>query len=117
MTHPLVAAFAAALAAACLGALAQQAPSGDAARGKNVFMNQGCFTCHGTVGHGGPYGPRLAPHPMPWEAFANQVHHPRASMPRYAPAFVSGQDLADMYAYLQSIKPGPKASDIPLLKD
>ena len=116
MKHRITAALAWAFAAASLGALAQ-APSGDAARGKNVFMNQGCFTCHGTVGHGGPYGPRLAPGPMPWEAFANQVHHPRASMPRYAPRFLGDRDLADIYAYLQSIRPGPGASDIPLLKD
>jgi mono/diheme cytochrome c family protein len=116
MRYRFTAALAAMFGAASWGALAQ-APSGDAARGRNVFMNQGCFTCHGTVGHGGPYGPRLAPHPMPWEAFANQVHHPRASMPRYVPQFLGDPDLADTYAYLQSIKPGPRASDIPLLKD
>ena len=30
-----------------------QAPAGDAARGKALFMKNMCYTCHGTVGQGG----------------------------------------------------------------
>jgi ubiquinol-cytochrome c reductase cytochrome c subunit len=109
-------AFGAALAAVALTAAAQ-APSGDAARGKALFMKEGCFACHGTVGHGAPYGPRLAPQPMPWDAFTHQVRHPRSSMPPYSAKYVNDQDLADIYAYVGSIAAGPKASQIPLLKD
>jgi len=116
MRHRITAALAWALAAASLGALAQ-APSGDAARGKGLFMKDMCYACHGTAGYGSQYGVRLAPDPMPWEAFAHQVRHPRSSMPPYAPQFTSDQDLADIYAYVASIRPGPKASEIPLLKD
>ena len=95
------------------------APQGDAARGKSLYMKNLCYTCHGTAGQGGDRGsgPRLAPNPFPWEGFAQQTRHPREQMPRYPVEYVSDQDLADIYAYVTSIKAGPKASEIPLLKD
>jgi mono/diheme cytochrome c family protein len=116
MKRTIVAAIAGAFAAASF-AVAAQAPAGDAARGKDHFMKGMCYTCHGTAGLGSRYGPQLAPHPLPWEAFAHQVRQPRASMPRYVPQTLSEQDLADIYAYVVSVKPGPKAGAIPLLKD
>ena len=96
-----------------------QAPAGDAARGKALYMKNMCYTCHGTAGQGGERGsgPRIAPNPFPWEGFAQAIRRPRDVMPRYAAEFVSDQDLADMYAYVASIKPGPKANEIPLLKE
>jgi len=36
-------------------------------------------------------------------------------MPKYPPQFLSDQDLADIYAYLQSVPAGPNASSLPLL--
>jgi len=36
-------------------------------------------------------------------------------MPAYRQAFVSDQEIADIYAYLVSIKPSPAAKGIPLL--
>jgi mono/diheme cytochrome c family protein len=36
-------------------------------------------------------------------------------MPHFAPEFLSDQDLADVYAYLASLQPGPSATEIPLL--
>ena len=116
MKNSIAAALAAVLATASAAALADP-PSGDSARGKALFMAQGCFACHGTVGHGEPYGPRLATKAFPWEAFTHQLRHPRSSMPPYSARYVSDQDLADIYAYLGSIPAGPKASQIPLLKD
>jgi mono/diheme cytochrome c family protein len=38
-------------------------------------------------------------------------------MPRYAREFVSDADLQDIYAYLASVKAGPAAKDIPLLRE
>ena len=106
------------VALSTLPALAD-APEGDAARGQALYMKNLCYTCHGTAGQGGDRGsgPRLAPNPFPWEGFAQQTRHPRESMPRYSTEFVSDAELADIYAYVNSIKPGPKAGDIPLLKD
>ena len=95
------------------------APQGDAARGKTLYTKNLCYTCHGTAGQGGDRGsgPRIAPNPFPWEGFAQQIRHPREQMPRYPAEYVSDQDLADIYAYITSIKAGPKAGEIPLLKD
>jgi mono/diheme cytochrome c family protein len=111
------------LAAACAGmalvVLAQQAPHGDATLGKAAFMKNMCYTCHGTAGQGGDRGsgPKLAPGLSPWEAFQQQVRHPLSVMPRYAREFVSDADLQDIYAYLASVKAGPAAKDIPLLRE
>ena len=96
-----------------------EAPKGDAGRGKSLYMSNLCYTCHGTAGQGGDRGsgPRIAPNLFPWEAFERATRHPRESMPRYSEQYVSHQDLADIYAYVVSIKAGPKANEIPLLKE
>ena len=109
--------------AACIAAIAfaahAQEPAGDAGRGHALFMKNMCYTCHGTAGQGGDRGsgPRIAYDVWPWEGFAQQVRHPREQMPRYDAKFVSDADLADIHAYLASMKRGVKAGDIPLLKE
>ena len=107
------------LAAAFAVAAHAQAPAGDAARGKALYMKNMCYTCHGTVGQGGDRGsgPRIAYDVWPWDAFAQQTRRPRESMPRYPKEYLSDQDMADIYAYVSSFKRGAKASDIPLLKE
>ncbi len=95
---------------------AQDAPAGSAERGHKIFLHQMCHNCHGTVGQGGGVaGPRLAPNPWPWGAFAQQTRTPRLVMTPYSGKVLPEQDLADIYAYIVSIKPGPVAKDIPLL--
>ena len=96
-----------------------QAPAGSAQAGKKVYMDKMCHTCHGSLGQGGERtsGPRIAPDPFPWEAFATQTRRTRGGMPRYPVEFLSDRELADIYAYLSSVKPGPEARDIPLLRD
>jgi mono/diheme cytochrome c family protein len=106
--------------AATLGIAAHaEAPQGDAARGKAAFKQHMCYTCHGTAGQGGDRGsgPRIAYDVWPWEAFSQQVRRPQDSMPRYTKEEVPDQELADIYAYVSSFKKGPKASEIPLLKE
>lgn len=109
---------------ACTGAAAQTAeslgaPPGSAERGKKLYMQQLCHTCHGTLGQGGDRGsgPKIYPNPFPFPAFVMQVRKPRQVMPPYAEKHVSDQDLADMYHYLFSTKPSPAAKDNPLLRD
>ena len=112
-----IALLAAFLIAAPAGAADAAAPAGSAERGKQVYMKHVCYSCHGTVGQGGgKAGPKLAPNPFPYEAFADQTREPRNVMPAYPKKFFSDQDMADVYAYVLSIPAGAKASDIPLLK-
>lgn len=99
------------------GAFAQdKAPDGSAERGYQAFMKYQCYTCHGTIGHGADRGtgPKLAPGPLPYAAFAAQVRAPRLDMPPYRKQFVTDQELADIYAYLATMKPSPASKDLPL---
>lgn len=98
--------------------LAQDTPAGSADRGAATFKKYMCYTCHGTLGQGADRGtgPKLAPNPLPYPAFALQVRTPRLDMPAYRKEFVSDQELADIYAYLLTMKSSLPAKDIPLLK-
>ena len=81
--------------------------AGNAARGKQLFVKDGCYECHGYVAQGGSsFGPRLAPDPLPWQAIAAYIRKPAGSMPPYVSKLVPDQDVRDIYAYLKSI-PGP----------
>ena len=96
-----------------------QTPQGSIERGKKLYQEKWCHSCHGTVGQGGERGagPKIAPNPFPYEAFAMQTRRPRANMPRYPVEVLSDQEMADIYAYVASIEPGPAAKDLPLLRD
>lgn len=98
-------------------ALAQGASSGgDAANGKKVFMADGCYQCHGTVGQGSRgTGPRLAPKPLPYDAFSKQVREPINVMPPYTKVVLSDKDLGDLYAYLNTVPPPADAKDAAIL--
>ena len=109
-------ALAALLCALAAHAADPTAPPGSAQRGKEIFLKNVCYSCHGTVGQGGDRGagPKLAPDPFPFVAFEMQLRQPRGTMPRYPEQFVSRQDVADLYAYIASIPAGPKADSLPL---
>src|SRR5215471_20485133 len=94
---------------------ASPAPAGNAQNGKTLFLKNGCYECHGTVGQGGT-GPRLAPNPLPVDRFIAYVRKPMG-MPPYSPKVMTDAELADVRAYLASIPPPPPLSSIPLLND
>lgn len=98
-------------AALLLIAGAQKA--GNAENGKKLFLRNGCYECHGTVGQGGT-GPHLAPHPLATPALTAYVRKPGPGMPPYSAKVMSDSELADIHAYLATIPEPPK--DIPLLK-
>ncbi|HEV2550981.1 MAG TPA: cytochrome c [Stellaceae bacterium] len=95
-----------------------QAPHGDPGSGKRLYLADGCFECHGRVGQGGAFlgpAPMLARTQLPYEAFAQQVREPSNNMPAYVEGVLPDHDLADIYAYVQSL-PGPgDAKDLPAL--
>jgi mono/diheme cytochrome c family protein len=84
--------------------------------GKAAFMKAGCWQCHGTVGQGGAAGPRIAPDPLPYDTFTAFVRTTSRTMPPYREKILSDADLADIYAYLQSIPKPADAETIPLLR-
>lgn len=83
--------------------------------GKRVFMRAGCWQCHGTMGQGAATGPKLAPDPLPFDALSAFVRTTNRAMPPYREQVLSNDDLADIYAYLQSIPRGPDPTTIPQL--
>ena len=95
------------------------AMAASAESGNTAYVKFGCWQCHGTQGQGSIMtsgGKRLAPDPLPWEAFSGFVRSTNRAMPPYSEAILSNADLADIYAYLQSIPKPPDVNSIPLLK-
>jgi mono/diheme cytochrome c family protein len=101
-------------------ALAQDVPRGDAANGRRIYLAVGCFTCHGRSGQGGAYtgpAPILARTALPFEGFKALIRDPSNNMPAYSDVVLSDQDIADVYAFLESL-PGPRSpKDISILND
>ena len=96
-------------------ALAQTKP-GDSSNGKRIFMRNGCYQCHGTVGQGGLAGPRLAQTKLTLAGFTGVVRNPRPSgMPPYRATVMTDQELADIFAYLQSVPQPVPLANIPIL--
>src|SRR5580700_5137669 len=92
-------------------------PAGNAENGKRVFNKNGCYECHGREGQGSNMtGPRIAPDPVPFDVLARYVRKPMGEMPPYTTKVVSDQELADIYAFLQSRAHPQAAKDVPLLK-
>ena len=73
----VLAAFA---AGTVLGNTAGFAASAD--KGKQLFIKNGCWQCHGERGQGGVAGLRLAPDPIPFETLQNFVRTTSRAMPR-----------------------------------
>ena len=92
------------------------ASSGDAKKGKALFeQTYRCYACHGFDGQSG--SPRLVPMARTEDAFIAYLRKPSTpAMPPFADA--PPADLADVYAYIRSLRPeAPPLENIPLLKD
>lgn len=104
------------------GATAQSSRANRAAvtNGETAYLRVGCFTCHGTVGHGGA-APRLTPNTLPLPSFTTWVRSGTpgwtiaSGMPAYSAATLSDADLADIRTYLVSLPPPPAVVDLPVL--
>ena len=99
-------------------ALEPTAPAGNVDSGKKLFVSAGCALCHNGEGQGGGPGPRLAPNPgmLAFKVFVQRARVPLNSMPPYTTKVLSDQQLADIYAFLQTVPKPPDVSTIPLLR-
>ena len=107
------AAFAASLVFGQVPALAASAENG-----KVAFVKNGCWQCHDFNGQGSVAtsgGRVIANTPLPLDAFKAYVRDPGGSMPPFHVEILSDSDLADIYAYLESLPKPRSAKDIPLL--
>ena len=93
------------------------APPADAKNGRKLFAADGCYQCHGYEAQGAaPTGPRLGPKPIAFAQFQKYVRKPSGQMPPYTIKSIPDKDLADIYAFLQSLSPPPAVDSIPALK-
>jgi mono/diheme cytochrome c family protein len=83
--------------------------------GAALYRKNGCYECHVNDGQGGPQGPRLGPNPIPMPRFVAYVRNPGGDMPPFTAKVISDDDLAKIYAFLQSRPTPPPVKDIPLL--
>ena len=116
MKHLIVAATGLMLAAgpACAQA---SGTAGNAENGKTLYVQVGCYQCHGYAGQGARMtGPRVSRTEFPFEGFLYQLRHPANQMPPYEAAVVSDQEAADIYAYLRQMPAPRDPNGIPLLK-
>jgi len=88
-----------------------------AENGKKAFVAHGCWQCHGFEGQGSiatSNGAVIAHTEMSFEAFESFVRSTNRAMPPYREPILSKSDLADIYAYLQSVPKPPAVASIPL---
>jgi len=100
----------------CSPVSAQLKP-GNVDNGKRLFMFNGCYQCHGTLGQGGAAGARLAQTKLTQQGFIAFVRNPPPSnMPPYRAKIMPDQELVDVYAYVQTFPVPLNPANIPLLK-
>lgn len=100
--------------AVAAGTVWAQAP--DAQNGRKLFNRFGCYQCHQHEAQGAAAtGPRLGPHPIPFTNFKKYVRQPTGQMPPYTAKVVKDGELADIYAFLESLPAPPPVSTVPLL--
>ena len=97
---------------------AQNPNAGNSANGKKLFEAKACYECHGWRGQGGLAGARLAQTKLTLPGFRNILRNPPPSnMPPYRAVLLTDQEVADLFAYIQSFPAPEPAARIPLLKD
>ncbi len=90
---------------------ADAAAKGNPQNGKTVYENLGCNHCHGSQGEGlagsgqNPGIPRIASPSLTFPDFLQHIREPKGQiMPPFSSQRASDADLADVYAYMQSLK-------------
>ncbi|MGO9932253.1 MAG: c-type cytochrome [Steroidobacteraceae bacterium] len=116
--RPLPTLAATVIALGSASTLSQTATAGDAAKGKQAYLNYDCYTCHGRVGEGGNFlypAPPLAGLDMPTVALQAFLRAAPNDMPSFAPAILTNDDIANIAAFLKSLPGRRDPKDFPLL--
>lgn len=109
--------FAVALVSLGPGAEAQTRSAsvvGDAVRGKELFLKNYCWSCHGYAGAGAATGPRLSQPRLTPEVFVAFLRNP-GRMPPFRVEVLADSEALDIFAYIRTFPPPPPLDSIPLL--
>jgi mono/diheme cytochrome c family protein len=89
--------------------------TGNALRGKDLYLSYSCYACHGYNAQTGN-GQRLLPPRLNEQQFVLYIRTPRTpGMPPYSAKLISDAQAADIYAYVLSLPKAPELKDVPLL--
>ncbi len=94
-----------------------QDSAGNPEAGKRLYIKNGCYQCHGTVGQGTIAGVRIGPPALSAQGLIRYVRRPTGQMPAFTEKVMSDKELTDVYAFLKTIAPSKPSKDIPLLND
>ena len=92
-----------------------QDSAGNPEAGKRLYMKNGCYQCHGTVGQGTIAGVRIGPPPLSAQGLIRYV--PAGQMPAFTEKVMSDGELTNVYSFLKTIPPPKPSKDVPLLND
>jgi mono/diheme cytochrome c family protein len=87
-------------------ALPRASQAQDVERGARLFEQLECSRCHAD-GAVGDVGPRLAGTSLSLDAVRAQLRNPGGMMPRFGPDRISDEDIAAIYAWLQTLDAEP----------
>lgn len=85
---------------------------GNPANGQQLFFSLGCNVCHGDQGEG-LVGPTIAMTIVPLDRVIEQYRVPLEAMTAFPPDQVSDEEVADIYAWLQTVPRPPESEIIP----
>ena len=109
------------------GAVAQQSTPGNAARGKQLYYEHACYSCHGYNGETGAQdlvgtGSPIVANVDAFIAFLRlradlAPLYPSTRMPSFPATSLSDADARDIFAYIQTFElDAPAVEDIPALR-
>ena len=94
---------------------AAPATTGNAERGKDLYLSYSCYACHGYNAQTGN-GQRLLPLRVNQQQFVLYLRGPRtAGMPTYSTKVLTDAQAADIFAYVLALPKAPELKDVPLL--
>ena len=87
---------------------------GNTVLGKELYLKNFCWSCHGYAGTGAATGPRLAQTQFTSEGFTAFLRNP-GRMPPFRVEVLTDSEASDIFAYVRTFPPPPPLEDIPLL--